>query len=76
MVASAVGALPQVVGDGAVLVRAHRADEWVAAMRPLAFEDAARDELTSAAVAAASKLTWTRTAELTAQAYRDAGVSL
>lgn len=76
VVASAVGALPQVVGDGAVLVRTHQVDSWVAAMRPVAFDAAARSELTAAAATVAGKLTWARTAELTAQAYRDAGVSL
>jgi glycosyltransferase involved in cell wall biosynthesis len=76
VVASAVGALPQVVGDGAVLARSHRIEDWVLAMRPVAFDDATRTELTSAAVAVAGKLTWGRTAELTAEAYRDAGVVL
>lgn len=76
VVASAVGALPQVVADGAVLVRSHHVDAWTAAMRPLACDEAARSELTASALAQASTLTWTRTAELTAQAYRDAGVSL
>ncbi|MFC7446471.1 glycosyltransferase family 4 protein [Rhodococcus daqingensis] len=75
VVASAVGALPQVVGAGAVLVDSLRAADWVSAMRPLIHEPAARAELTAEAVRVAGKLTWARTAERTARAYRDAGVS-
>ena len=76
VVASAVGALPQVVGDGAVLVRSHRVEDWVAAMRPVAFDAPTRAELTSAALAVASTMSWSRTAERTAWAYRDAGFAL
>lgn len=76
VVASAVGALPQVVGDGAVLVRSHRVEDWVAAMRPVAFDAATRAELTSAALSVAGTMSWARTAERTAWAYRDAGFAL
>ncbi|CAN5551196.1 hypothetical protein BH11ACT6_BH11ACT6_30020 [soil metagenome] len=76
VVASAVGALPQVVGDGAVLVRSHALEDWTSAIRTVAFDSAARSELTSAALTVAKALSWRRTAELTAKAYRDAGVAL
>ena len=76
VVASTVGALPQVVGDGAVLVARHQLDDWVAAMKPVVFEADTRAALVSAALAVASKLTWRRTAEQTVQAYRDLGVSV
>src|SRR4029077_10946199 len=53
VVASAVGALPQVVGDGAVLVSARRVDDWAAAIRPLVNDPQARAELSAAGVRAA-----------------------
>lgn len=74
VVASAVGALPDVVGDGAVLLKSERVDMWADAMRPLLFDASARDELTAGALKAADALSWRRTAEQTARAYRDAGV--
>ncbi|RRQ26556.1 glycosyltransferase family 1 protein [Rhodococcus sp. Eu-32] len=74
VVASAVGALPDVVGDGATLLKSERVSDWADAIRPLVFDDAARDALTTAAVAAASRMSWRQTAEKTAQAYRGAGV--
>ena len=73
VVASAVGALPQVVGDGAVLVDSPRVDDWVAALRPLLHDREARDALRANAVTAAATMTWHRTAERTVAAYRDAG---
>ncbi|MCW2564285.1 MAG: mshA 3 [Mycobacterium sp.] len=76
VVASAVGALPQVVGDGAVLVGPDRVAEWVDAMRPLAFDADARAALVSAALTVAGTLTWRRTAERTVRAYREAGAAV
>uniref|UniRef100_UPI0026EA8CF3 glycosyltransferase n=1 Tax=Mycolicibacterium bacteremicum TaxID=564198 RepID=UPI0026EA8CF3 len=74
VVASAVGALPQVVGDGAVLVGEHHPDAWTAAMRDIACDGDRRAELTAGALRVAAGLSWRRTAERTAAAYRDAGV--
>lgn len=76
VVASAVGALPQVVGDGAVLVGSDRVEDWIKAMRPLASDADARAALVSAGLAVAGKLSWRRTAERTMQAYRGAGVTV
>jgi glycosyltransferase involved in cell wall biosynthesis len=76
VVASAVGALPQVVDDGAVLVGPDRIADWVDAMRPIALDVDTRAALVSAALAVAGTLTWSRTAELTAEAYRAAGVEV
>jgi glycosyltransferase involved in cell wall biosynthesis len=76
VVASAVGALPQVVGDGAVLIGPDRVTEWVDAMRAIAFDADRRAALVSAALEVAAALTWSRTAVLTAKAYRDAGVAV
>ncbi|MDT5074179.1 MAG: hypothetical protein QOH82_3499, partial [Mycobacterium sp.] len=75
VVASAVGALPQVVGDGAVLVPSSDVADWADAMRTIAFDADARRELVDNALAVAATLTWRRTAERTVQAYRDAGVT-
>lgn len=75
VVASAVGALPDVVGDGAVLVRSENVDDWVSAMKPIAFDADARAALVDAAAAASREISWRRTAELTADAYRAAGVA-
>lgn len=76
VVASAVGALPQVVGDGAVLVGRDRVTEWAAAMRVLIFDAEARDALVAAALVVAGKLTWHEAAERTVRAYREAGVAV
>jgi glycosyltransferase involved in cell wall biosynthesis len=75
VVASAVGALPQVVGDGAVLVPSSDVADWADAMRTIAFDADARRELVDNALAVAATLTWRRTAERTVQAYRDVGVT-
>jgi glycosyltransferase involved in cell wall biosynthesis len=74
VVASAVGALPQVVSNGAVLVDSAETEDWSKALRTIAFDEAARSELVTNALAVAGALTWRRTAEQTVQAYRDAGV--
>ena len=75
VVASRVGALPQVVGDGAILVD-HRVEDWVNAMREVVAAPDRRAALIDAALAVAKTLTWARTAEATAHAYRSAGVAV
>lgn len=74
VVASAVGALPDVVGDGAVLLKSERVENWADALRPIVFDADARETLIANALTVAATLTWRRTAEATARAYRDAGV--
>ncbi|MBM7413732.1 MULTISPECIES: glycosyltransferase family 1 protein [Nocardiaceae] len=74
VVASAVGALPEVVGKGAVLLDNERVDDWAEALSPLMFDDTARADLVTEALHAMADLTWARTAERTADAYRDAGL--
>lgn len=76
VVASAVGALPQVVTNGAVLVRAHTVRAWVAAMRPPLGDDAHNRELRERAVSEAGRLSWAATAAQTVAAYRTMGVRL
>lgn len=74
--ASAVGALPQVVGDGAVLVARHNRTDWTTALRPLLRDAAHRDALRQRASAAAARLSWRSTAEQTVAAYRSAGAAV
>ncbi|MGZ4520542.1 MAG: glycosyltransferase family 4 protein [Mycobacteriaceae bacterium] len=69
VVASPVGALPQVVRDGAVLADAHTVAAWVAALRPLLCDDSERDGLRHRATLAAARLSWSATAEITRRAY-------
>jgi glycosyltransferase involved in cell wall biosynthesis len=76
VVASAVGALPQVVGDGAVLAKSSQLSDWVAAMRPLLCDSAARNDLRAKALQTAATMTWHRTTELSIKACRDAGAPL
>ncbi|OBF27944.1 glycosyltransferase family 1 protein [Mycobacterium sp. ACS4331] len=76
VVASAVGALPEVVGDGAVLVGSPRLREWVAALRPLLLDADARVAVQDNAVRAATTLSWSATAAETLRAYDKAGVTL
>jgi glycosyltransferase involved in cell wall biosynthesis len=75
VVASRVGALPDIVEDGAVLVPTHRLEDWKGALRPLIEDADARSELQAQAVKAASNLSWSRTADLTLKSYRLAGGS-
>lgn len=76
VVASAVGALPDFADDAAILVKTHNKDSWVHALRS-AIEDTDHNlALRTAAPQVASRLTWTRTAELTLGAYRSAGLSV
>ncbi len=76
VVASAVGALPQVISDGAVLVSRHTVQSWVAALRPLLRDDAQRRELREKAIVDAGRLSWAATAEQTVAAYRTTGARM
>ena len=75
VVASAVGALPDVVGDGAMLVGTHRLRDWVTALRPLLEDADARATLRASAVRVAGSLSWSATATETLRAYDKAGVT-
>ncbi|MFJ2839549.1 glycosyltransferase family 4 protein [Nocardia sp. NPDC087230] len=74
VVASAVGALPQVCGDGAVLVARSVAEDWAKALRPLVHDAAANQDLRRRGLAAVSALSWQATAAATVAAYRAAGL--
>ncbi len=74
VVAGTVGALPDVTGDGAVLVATQRVDDWVSAMRPVVADPEVRTGLVDRAVQVTREMTWGRTAERTVAAYRAAGM--
>ncbi len=76
VVASKVGGLPDVVDDGAVLVATNRLADWTDAFRLLVNDSEARAELSVRGQLAAQRLTWTRTAELTMDAYGLSGAHL
>jgi glycosyltransferase involved in cell wall biosynthesis len=76
VVASAVGALPDVCGDGAILVGSENVTAWVQAIRPLLASQQDNAELRDRAVVAASKMSWAATAAGTVTAYRTAGITL
>jgi glycosyltransferase involved in cell wall biosynthesis len=76
VVTSSVGAIPDVVDNGAVLVRSNRLVDWTDALRLLTQDEQARAELRAGGLIAAAKLSWSRTAELTLAAYKTAGACL
>ncbi|GAC51606.1 glycosyltransferase family 4 protein [Gordonia amicalis] len=76
VVASAVGALPQVVGDGAVLVERHDEDAWVRALEPLVRDSETRRGLVDAGTRVGASLSWDTTARRTVEAYRAAGIDV
>jgi glycosyltransferase involved in cell wall biosynthesis len=76
VVASNVGAMLEVVDNGAVLVNTNQLSDWIDALRPLVKDADARLELQTRGLIAATKLSWHRTAELTKAAYRMAGACL
>jgi len=76
VVASDVGALADVCGDGAILVGPHDVAAWTGALRSLLADQPGNDELRDRAVTVVSKLSWAATAAETLSAYCTAGISL
>ncbi len=76
VVASRVASLPEVLGDGAELVRTGDPDALTAALRALLHDDARRAALASAGRARAARYTWAATADATAAVYRSLGAPL
>ncbi len=74
VVATAVGGLPDVVDDGAVLIAAD-VDELERALRQLWLDDDARRHLGDAGRRAAGRLSWGDTAARTIEAYRRIGLA-
>ena len=76
VVTSAVGALPAVVDDGALLVTEHNEKSWSAALRVVVHDTDTAEALRAHGRAVVAGYTWTRTAQLTVDAYRTAGLLL
>ena len=72
VVAAARSSIPEVVGDGAVLVEPADGDGTARCVEELLADAAARDELAGRGKARAAELTWRRTAEGLAAAVRRA----
>lgn len=72
VVVSAKASLPEVVGDGALIVSGDDPDELAGALRRLVEDPAAPGELTTRGLARASEFSWDRTGSETLTAYRQA----
>lgn len=75
VVATRVGALPDVVGSGAELVRPDDEDLLVDALRHVVWDLERNAELRAAAVRAAAQLRWSDTAAQTLDVYRGLDIS-
>jgi len=69
VVSSNAPALPEVVGDAAVLVNPRAADELAAAITRVLSDAALRDELRAKSLARAARFSWERCARATLQVY-------
>lgn len=74
VVASRVGALPEVLGDAVHLIDPEDEEELVETIRPLVDDDDARHAWAAAGTAQVAKLDWATTATRTAGVYRDLGM--
>ncbi len=74
VVATRVGALPDVVGDGADLVRVDDEDHLTDALRRAVLDRDHNAALRAGGVAAAGRLRWSDTAATTLEVYRGLGV--
>ena len=69
VIASTAGSLPEVVGDGGLLVDPADEEALARAMLRLWTDDALHDQLRERALAQAARFTWERTAQETLEAY-------
>lgn len=74
--ASAVGAIPETCRGGAILVERHDVATWARSVRDVVLDSDSRRALSAAAPDVAARLSWHRTAEMTADVYRRAGVDI
>jgi glycosyltransferase involved in cell wall biosynthesis len=72
VIASDNSAIPEVVGDAGILVRADSRDELADAMLRVSGDAALRSTLVSAGLARSKHFSWQRCGDSTVQAYRDA----
>jgi glycosyltransferase involved in cell wall biosynthesis len=75
VVASSVGALPDVVGDGAALVTRHDVEAWAGLLRDVVHDSGHAQHLRVHGPDAAASLTWHATAQSTVEAYGRAGLT-
>lgn len=76
VVATRVASLPEVLGDGAELVRANDVAALSVALRSLLQDEAHRAALVAAGLTRAGLFSWASTAEATAEVYRTLGAPL
>jgi glycosyltransferase involved in cell wall biosynthesis len=72
VLAARAGSLPEVVGDGGVLLPPDDPGPWLEAMRRLAGDDSWRRQLIEHGRSSVQRYSWTRTARLTLEVYRGA----
>ena len=72
LVASAATSLPEVVGDGGVLVEPDDVEGWASAISGLLGDSTERERLGAAGLARAGRYTWAANAQGLLAAYRDA----
>jgi glycosyltransferase involved in cell wall biosynthesis len=72
VITSMASSLPEVVGDGGLMVPAHDVDEFAAAMLALARDGALHDRMRARALARAGRFNWSTSIDATLRAYRAA----
>ena len=70
VIASAAGALPEVGGDGAVIVEGHETEPYVTALRQVLDNPSWRDQLVARGRIRAQAFTWEAAARKTAEVYQ------
>ena len=70
VIASNVTSIPEVVGDGGLLLDPSDTNAWAGAIRDVASDEHVRARWRAAALRRAAAFTWQRTARLTLEAYR------
>jgi glycosyltransferase involved in cell wall biosynthesis len=70
VLASRAASIPEVVGDGGLLLDPHDRAEWTAAIVRLAGDETLRGTLRASGLARAATFTWQRTARQTLDVYR------
>ena len=73
-VVSDATSLPEVVGNGGVLVDPEDVEGWVQAITAILKDDSLRDDLRQRGLERAAMFDWARTAEETIQVYQEMGV--
>lgn len=72
VVASRASSIPEVTGDAARLVDPLDADGWIAALRDVLCDRIRAEQMSSGGLAQAARFTWTTTARMTADVWREA----